>query len=207
MYTSSSLVVIASLLAASSYAQEDPSTVSAITQITDGQPQAPVTTPVASSSSYSNPYVTQTNSLGVVTGQPSPETSQPLPVTSQPSVITSMSPAATYVSNAPGIPVGLNTTLLPVVSSSAVEGTSAAGNLSTSTSTATATATNTRTQTASRTTGTSGSGTSGSSTSEETGPASATGAAGAIHPFLVRAFVDRYLKVDLFWRSLHFFTG
>lgn len=173
MYTSSSLVIIASVLAASSYAQNQDatSTMRPVTQISDGQVQAPSSAPVASVSSYVNPYVTQTNSLGVVTGQPLPATSQPLPVTTQPSVVTSMASAATYVSSAPGIPVGINTTLISVASSSsAMAGTSAAGNLSTST----------RTQSASRTSGTSGSASSGSSTSQSSA-AAATGAAGAIH--------------------------
>jgi hypothetical protein len=52
--------------------------------------------------SYTNPmtsFLTQTNSLGVVTGQPKPDlnvvTSQPLPVTTQPALVTSQPPVET----------------------------------------------------------------------------------------------------------------
>ncbi|KAL6251017.1 hypothetical protein RBB50_001225 [Rhinocladiella similis] len=61
------------------------STVFGVSQISDGQVQAPPAT--ASTSSYENPftiYTTQTNSLGVITGMPSVVTSQPSVVTSQP---------------------------------------------------------------------------------------------------------------------------
>jgi hypothetical protein len=77
-------------------------TVPAISQISDGQPQAPTATWSAASeswssaasewtsgtASYENPftiYTTQTNSLGVITGMPSVWTSQP----SQPPLVTS----------------------------------------------------------------------------------------------------------------------
>lgn len=70
-------------------------TVPAMSQISDGQPQAPYNTAVSGSSvswptssgSYENPftiYTTQTNSLGVITGMPSVVTSQPSVITSQP---------------------------------------------------------------------------------------------------------------------------
>ncbi|KAK5457027.1 hypothetical protein LTS15_004808 [Exophiala xenobiotica] len=63
----------------------------AISQLSDGQVQAPTDSSTDSSlltsSSYENPftiYTTQTNSLGVITGMPSVVTSQPSAVTSQP---------------------------------------------------------------------------------------------------------------------------
>jgi len=70
--------------------QDSTSTMTAISQIPDGQVQAPTdssTDSMLSSSSYENPftvYTTQTNSLGVITGMPSVWTSQPSAVTSQP---------------------------------------------------------------------------------------------------------------------------
>lgn len=138
--TTSTLLLLASLLAFTPntiLAQEGTSTVNPISQIPDGQPQAPT-------SIYSNPFVTQTDSRGVVTGQPIPETSQPLPetsqplpITTQPSVVTDISPAATYYSTGPpGVP--MNTTLVSVLSSGTG---SAAGNLSSSTRTLSSTRT------------------------------------------------------------------
>ncbi|KIW52319.1 hypothetical protein PV05_07965 [Exophiala xenobiotica] len=75
--------------------QDSTSTMTAISQIPDGQVQAPTDSSTDSSlwpssssaSSYENPftiYTTQTNSLGVITGMPSVWTSQPSAVTSQP---------------------------------------------------------------------------------------------------------------------------
>jgi hypothetical protein len=74
--------------------QDLTSTMTAISQLSDGQVQAPTDSSTDSSllassstSSYENPftiYTTQTNSLGVITGMPSVVTSQPSAVTSQP---------------------------------------------------------------------------------------------------------------------------
>lgn len=177
MYSSSSSVLfLVSLLASSTCYAQITSTMTPVSQIPDGQPQAPASTPLSSVSAatptsvYVNPFITETDSLGVVTGQPTAETSQPLPITTQPSVITSQAPAATFESTAPGIPVGLNTTLIPVVSSSAsAAGTSAAGNLSTSS----------RTSTASRTVESSESTESATSTDFSNAPASSSSAAAA----------------------------
>ena len=73
------------LLSASTNAQ---STVTGVSQISDGQIQAPTgTASTTSTAPYENPftsYTTQTDSLGVITGQPSVVTSQPEVVTSQP---------------------------------------------------------------------------------------------------------------------------
>jgi hypothetical protein len=63
-------------------------TTNGISQISDGQIQAPATT-TTSSPPYTNPftsYTTETNSLGIITGMPSVVTSMPAVVTSQPSV-------------------------------------------------------------------------------------------------------------------------
>jgi len=65
---------------------------------------------------YSNPntaYLTETNSLGVITGGPTPQTavtSQPSVVTSQPSVITSQPLVATIPA---GLPTGFYTAIQP----------------------------------------------------------------------------------------------
>ena len=85
-------------LATAALAQDSTSTMTmnAVSQITDGQIQAPTDTgiptgpgPVIVSTSvpYSNPftsYLSQTDSMGVVTGMPSVVTSQPAAVTEQP---------------------------------------------------------------------------------------------------------------------------
>ncbi|EXJ86128.1 hypothetical protein A1O1_06498 [Capronia coronata CBS 617.96] len=69
------------------------STLTAISQIPDGQIQAAASSPSvavsdpSATSSYDNPftsYTSMTNSLGVITGMPSVVTSQPEVVTSQP---------------------------------------------------------------------------------------------------------------------------
>jgi hypothetical protein len=98
------------LLAGVAMASPD-TTMNAISQLTDGQPQAPATTvswpstattapttavtwPVTSSEPYENPftiYTSMTNSLGVITGMPAVWTSQP----SQPALVTSQPPSAT----------------------------------------------------------------------------------------------------------------
>lgn len=143
------LAAAASLLSTISAQETSTMTTSAVTQISDGQIQAPAPTPETTSlSSYSNPseqYTSLTNSLGVITGQPSVITSQPSVITSQPSVITSQDPVATFESSAPGIPV--NTTIATVTLSSSSVGSGVVGNLSTSTSTRVATATQTQTRT------------------------------------------------------------
>lgn len=172
MHSSSSVLLIASFLAASSTYAQSTSTVEAVTQITDGQVQAPT---VPAVSSYVNPYTTQTNSLGVVTGQPSPETSQPAPATSLPPLATSQESAATFYSSLPGVPVGINTTLVPIVSTTSgatatSTGNSSAGNLTTSTRTATGTRTSTERETSDPT------GTPSSTESPES-----TGAAASLH--------------------------
>lgn len=80
------------------------------------------------SSAVNNPstFLTQTNSLGVVTGQPMAVTTQPLAVTTQPTVVTSQTQAATFVPGQPGIPQGLNTTLATAVPTVAAAGNSTA---------------------------------------------------------------------------------
>ena len=109
MQTTISLSVTLALLLHSMATLADASTMTAISQIPDGQPQAPATSwpsgstsqfwsslPGATvishpSSSYENPftiYTTETNSLGVITGMPSVVTSQPAVVTSQPATPT-----------------------------------------------------------------------------------------------------------------------
>lgn len=105
MQTTLSFSVTLALLLHSTATLADASTMTAISQIPDGQPPAPASTwpsgstsqfwsslpgatvPSYPSSSYENPftiYTTQTNSLGVITGMPSVVTSQPAVVTSQP---------------------------------------------------------------------------------------------------------------------------
>lgn len=97
------------------------STVSGISQLSDGQVQAPTSSilspsttetladPVATtttSESYENPftiYTTQTNSLGVITGQPSVVTSQPDVVTSQPPSATLPSVSGYWYGNSSSI--------------------------------------------------------------------------------------------------------
>ena len=75
-------------------------TMNAVSQITDGQIQAPtstdlptgpgpviISTSLPSDTAYTNPfasYLSQTDSMGVVTGMPSVVTSQPAAVTEQP---------------------------------------------------------------------------------------------------------------------------
>jgi hypothetical protein len=89
---SSTLLTIALATAALS---QSTSTVPGITQISDGQIQAPTDAIpsgpgpeiISTSLPYDNPftsYLTETNSLGVITGMPSVVTSQPAVVTSQP---------------------------------------------------------------------------------------------------------------------------
>jgi len=68
-------------------------TVQPVTQIADGQVQAPqALNGTTTTAAYTNPftsYTTQTDSLGVITGMPSVVTSQPAVITSQPAVVTS----------------------------------------------------------------------------------------------------------------------
>lgn len=106
MYRSILIASIASLVASQS-------TVDAVSQVGDGQIQAPteqVSEPapsVPTSAPYSNPftiYLTETDSWGVITGMPAVATSQPEVVTSQPTqpaVVTSqpVSPTHTYESS------------------------------------------------------------------------------------------------------------
>ena len=109
MYTSqlclSTISLAVTLLLQTTHAA---TTVAAVSEYPDGQPQAPPATvssawptysasigwPVTSSTPYENPftiYTTMTNSLGVITGMPAVWTSQP----SQPAVVTSQPPSAT----------------------------------------------------------------------------------------------------------------
>jgi len=79
----------------------------AVSEYTDGQPQ--VTSTLTTTSPYTNAftsYLTETNSLGVVTGQPSVITSQPSVVTSQPAVVTSQPAVVTTKPTVPGVSVG-----------------------------------------------------------------------------------------------------
>lgn len=96
-----------------------------------------------SSNAVENPatgYLAQTNSDGVVTGQPDPATSQQAAATSQPSVVTSQQPAATNSA-------GTSSPLIPsqtsggstLVTSASGQPSSSAGASSTATLTSTAT--------------------------------------------------------------------
>ena len=117
MYTFSTISLALLAITSTTLAQ---STVSDVSQIGDGQIQAPTDTASASVSlssaadpalssavttstgSYENPftiYTTQTNSLGVITGQPSVVTSQPEVVTSQPPSATLPSVSGYYYGN------------------------------------------------------------------------------------------------------------
>ena len=86
------LILLLTLFGSTTTTFAQVATVNAISQISDGQPQAPTGVPAAASTSsapYTNgftSFTTQTNSLGVITGMPSVVTSQPAVVTSQPSV-------------------------------------------------------------------------------------------------------------------------
>lgn len=113
--TLSSISLTLALLSASTNAE---STVTGVSQIWDGQIQAPTSTVAAWASSslgadpeittsttwapYENPftiYTTQTNSLGVITGHPAVVTSQPEVVTSQPPSATLPSLSGYYYGN------------------------------------------------------------------------------------------------------------
>ncbi|ETN36588.1 uncharacterized protein HMPREF1541_08866 [Cyphellophora europaea CBS 101466] len=115
MYRTVLLASVATLAAAQSAV-----TVDAVSQIGDGQIQAPtgpiqessdavptVSTPASiatDTAPYSNPftvYTSQTNEWGVITGMPTVVTSQPAVVTSQPSVETSqpVSPIHSYANS------------------------------------------------------------------------------------------------------------
>ncbi|MCJ1395032.1 hypothetical protein MMC18_007913 [Xylographa bjoerkii] len=106
-------------------AQAPTSAVAPVSEFTDGQPQE------TTASSYSNALtslLSLTNSLGVVTGMPPVATSMPAVITSMPAVATSMptlatsqTVAATFVSGSPGIPVPV-TTVAPVVPAPASSG-------------------------------------------------------------------------------------
>ncbi|KAJ5677194.1 uncharacterized protein N7477_002827 [Penicillium maclennaniae] len=73
----------------------------------------------ASAETSSVNYLTETNSLGVVTGQPTVVTSQPTVVTSQPTVVTSQPAVVTSQEPAASIPAGLTS---PVVTPVTVSG-------------------------------------------------------------------------------------
>jgi hypothetical protein len=140
-------------------------------------------------------FLSQTDSRGVVTGQPDPVTTQPLPVTTQPDPVTT--PASFIPTGPSGIPVGINTSLPPAPSvatdttlvqvpipSGAVSGLIASassavvGNSTVTTPTPRQTTgtsgTNTRSGTATRTTG----------TQSATSDPAATGAAGVVQPMI-----------------------
>ncbi|MCJ1259243.1 ADAM metallopeptidase with thrombospondin type 1, motif [Lignoscripta atroalba] len=90
-----SSIIFALPFAAVALAQS--STVVSVTEVTDGQVQATSTT-------YTNPFtsfLSQTDSLGVVTGQPSVVTSQPSVFTSQPVAETSQPSVITVPAGAP----------------------------------------------------------------------------------------------------------
>jgi hypothetical protein len=142
-------------------------------------------------------FLSQTDSRGVVTGQPDPVTTQPLPVTTQPAPVTT--PASFIPTGPSGIPVGINTSLPPAPSvatdttlvqvpipSGAISGIIASASsavVGDSNSTVTtptprqtteASGTNTRSVTATLTTG----------TQSATSDPAATGAAGMVKPMI-----------------------
>ncbi|EXJ58520.1 hypothetical protein A1O7_05946 [Cladophialophora yegresii CBS 114405] len=123
-------------------------TLSAVSEYPDGQPQAPPTAAVASSSSvpstssYENPftiYTSMTNSLGVITGMPSVVTSQP----TQPAVITSQPQSPTLPSysgyyynttSSASVPVSSSPTTLATSMTAVASGTSSSEGSSTGSS-------------------------------------------------------------------------
>lgn len=155
--------------------------------------EAPATTEAPSSSIDAYPqtsYLQQTNSLGVVTGQPNVETSQPAAASSQPSqpaadtsiplVATSLPPFVSI----PAVGTGLNTVVIPLGNNSTTKVIVSANNSTTVIYNA-PTATGAKTTGSGRPTGTSGSddesGRPTGSGADETGatptPSNAPGAA------------------------------
>jgi Yeast PIR protein repeat len=152
MHTFKSTILTIALAIAALSLPQDTATVPAVSQIGDGQVQAPTATPaipsgpgpeivstplplVSESTPYSNPftsYLTMTNSLGVVTGMPSVVTSQPAAVTEQPVSPTLPSYSGYAYGNSTTVGVSATATTMVTSAAESTAASSAGGSASSS---------------------------------------------------------------------------